>query len=167
MSRLEVLFFLCPSIASNKQGTFSASQLLYRGDSRITEIFVSISISWNRRGINRQVTSLTLATFTSYKAVCTFDQGPVQGSMAPVDEKEVQPKSPNSLWVGLRWLNNIVRSLILNSDYLFLCGSLLILLEAAVLVAIISYVPCELSLAGEKSKYYYTTGLVVRKFTTV
>ena len=68
--------------------------------------------------------------------------------MAPVDEKEVQPESPNSLWVGLRWLNNIVRSLILNSDYLFLCGSLLILLEAAVLVAIISYVPCELSLAG-------------------
>ena len=85
--------------------------------------------------------------------------------MAPVDEKKVQPKSPNSLWIGLRWLNNIVQSLLLDSHYLFLCGSLLILLEAAVLVAIISYVPCELARYRVVSEYYYTIGLVVHKFT--
>ena len=64
--------------------------------------------------------------------------------MAPIEDKSAYSKSSNSLWVGFKWVKVIVQNLVLNSQYLFLCGSILILLEAAVLVVIICYVPCEL-----------------------
>ncbi len=68
-------------------------------------------------------------------------------SMAPVEErKERTINRPNSLWWGgLEWIKDIIQNLLLNSQYLFLCGSLLIFLEAVVLVVIICYVPCELA----------------------